>query len=222
MSPEIEEGEYELGNESDKVRFDIGDFIERNKVTLFLGLIGLCLVGFGVILIKNGAIPKSDDLEILETPTESETIVSKVVVDISGAVTNPGVYSFESDARIEDLLIAAGGVTETADLEWLEKSLNRAAKLIDGQKIFIPRIGESVAGVNNFAQLSESGGGVTSGAININSASQKELESLSGIGPVYAQNIIEHRPYSFIEELVSKGAIKQSLFEKIQDSISVY
>jgi len=57
---------------------------------------------------------------------------------------------------------------------------------------------------------------------NVNSANQSELEDLTGIGPVYAQSIIEHRPYSNVEELVSKGALKKSVFEKIKDSVTAY
>jgi len=58
--------------------------------------------------------------------------------------------------------------------------------------------------------------------MNINTVSLQTLDSLPGIGPVYAQNIIEHRPYSDVQELVSKGAIKQSLYDKIKNLISVY
>jgi len=124
------------------------------------------------------------------------------------------------------LLITAGGLSEKADRLWVEKNLNRAAKLIDGQKIYIPRADEqsnlttaknSVDNQTISTNLGSSGGG----AININTASQKELESLEGIGPVYAQNIIEHRPYSNTEELVSKDVLKKSLFEKIKNKISV-
>ncbi|HKC04714.1 MAG TPA: helix-hairpin-helix domain-containing protein, partial [Patescibacteria group bacterium] len=58
--------------------------------------------------------------------------------------------------------------------------------------------------------------------VNINTASLSQLDSLPGIGPTYAQNIIEQRPYSNTTELVSKGAIKQSLYDKIKDKISIY
>ena len=62
---------------------------------------------------------------------------------------------------------------------------------------------------------------IISGLININTASQSELEKLTGIGPVYAQKMIEHRPYSTKEELVSKGVISQKVLEKIKESISL-
>jgi competence protein ComEA len=58
--------------------------------------------------------------------------------------------------------------------------------------------------------------------ININSASAKELDSLPGIGPVYAQNIIDHRPYSTVDDLVSKKVVSAGLLNKIKDKISVY
>src|SRR3989344_1087747 len=64
--------------------------------------------------------------------------------------------------------------------------------------------------------------GVLDNLININTASQSELESLWGIGPVYAQNIIEQRPYSSVEELLTKKIIKQNVYDRVKDQISVY
>ena len=58
--------------------------------------------------------------------------------------------------------------------------------------------------------------------VNINTATLKELDTLPGIGPVYGQNIIEHRPYSTVEELLSKAVLKKNVYEKIKDKVSVY
>ena len=58
--------------------------------------------------------------------------------------------------------------------------------------------------------------------ININTASQKELESLWGIGPVYAQNIIEHRPYSKVDELIEKKILKTNVYDRNKDTLTVY
>ncbi|MHA2055880.1 MAG: ComEA family DNA-binding protein [Candidatus Hodarchaeales archaeon] len=56
----------------------------------------------------------------------------------------------------------------------------------------------------------------------MNTATLKELDSLPGIGPVYGQSIIEHRPYSTVEELLSKDALKKSTYEKVKDLVTVY
>ena len=151
----------------------------------------------------------------------------ELVVEISGAIEKPGVYKLSAGSRVEDLLIAGGGISADADRERMEKMVNRAAKLSDGQKIYIQSINEQTlgAGASNLdgAKVDQGVTVVGAGSLtNINSASQSELENLKGIGPVYAQSIIEHRPYSNVEELASKGALKQGVYEKIKDSVTAY
>jgi len=153
--------------------------------------------------------------------------VESIVVEIAGAVEKRGVFKLPQGSRVQDLLILAGGLSPDADRAWVEKHVNLAAKLNDGQKIYIPSKSEQSSqksAKNNPGEEehSESVMGSMQTLVNINTASQKELESLPGIGPVYAQKIIEQRPYSSIEELVSKKVLKPSLFEKIKDRISVY
>jgi len=152
---------------------------------------------------------------------------SEITAEISGEVINPGVYKLSSGSRVDDLLIASGGFSVNADRSWSDKYLNRAAKLTDGQKVFVPSINQqsdSLSAKNGIGDQSVSSVNLTDSntLVNINTASLDDLDSLLGIGQVYGQNIIEHRPYSTLEELVSKGAVKQSLFNKIQDKITLY
>jgi len=149
------------------------------------------------------------------------------VIEVSGAVETPGVYKLSTNARVEDALIAAGGISADADRNWMEKTLNRAAKITDGQKIYIPRINEQTGGAsaNNatgYQSTSSVGGSDFANTVNVNTASQKELESLWGIGPVTAQNIIEQRPYSTIEELLNKKILKTNVYETNINKLSVY
>lgn len=128
---------------------------------------------------------------------------------------------------MEDLLTVSGGFSAGADRNWTDQYLNRAAKLTDGQKIYIPSVnkqsGTSSAKTSGGNQtISSNFTGQGSGLVNINTGSTSDIDSLPGIGPVYAQSIVEHRPYSTTEELVSKGAIKQTLYEKIKDLVTVY
>ena len=137
------------------------------------------------------------------------------------------IIELPNDSRIDDLLIISGGVSVNADRIWMEKYINRAAKLIDGQKVFIPDISKQInneSANNNVGIKLDQGtfGSQTSGLININTSTLSELDKLPGIGPVYGQSIIEHRPYSTSEELVSKGAISKSVYEKIKNLISVF
>ena len=204
----------------------------RNRTLLFLAITGLVLLAGGIFYAKSAEIHKSGlnfsgtKVEVLNTEVAGGS-PKDIMAEISGAVQNPGVYKLTSGSRIDDLLLIAGGFSGRADREWSGKYLNRAAKIIDGQKVYIPKIGEQ--SVTLTAKTSGGDQTVSStfssdskGFININSASLSQLDSLPGIGPVYGQSIIEHRPYSTIEELVSKGAIKQSLFTKIKDLITIY
>jgi competence protein ComEA len=206
-------------------------FLQRHKTEAILTIVGLILVFLGLFFYYRGNLGGDSQVEIIsggETAGESS---QKVIVEVSGAVKNPGVYQFESGARVEDAIEKAGGITGEADSEWLEKVINRAAKLVDGQKIYIPKSNEVLGKQNvtlsakNLAGDQSISGGNFSGKekmININTATLAELDSLPGIGQVYGQSIIDHRPYSSIEELVSKGAIKKSVFEKIRDYVVVY
>ena len=208
--------------EGQKIKFNFEDFIFRNKIAVAILLVGVVLLGAGVIVSKQ--FVSSDKVEVLQGTTEAQEPPPEIVVEVAGQVVNPGVYKFAQGVRIDDVLIAAGGLSATADRPWIDKNLNRAAKLTDGAKIYIPSINQqstssSASGVGGVQTVSSPRG---SGLVNINSASQSELEELPGIGPVYAQSIIEHRPYSTIEELLSSGALKKSTYEKLKDSVSTF
>lgn len=199
---------------------NLDSFLASNRYVIITSLLGLTLIGAGVFYVRSGGLSSQTKVEVLSGSTEAQNM--DFVVEVVGAVEKPGVYTLSGENRVEDALVAAGGLSADADREWVEKTLNRAAKVTDGQKIFIPRVGETAPLRQGFEGQGEVSGVSVNGLININSASLKELDSLPGIGPVYGQNIIDHRPYSAVEELVSKGAIKQSVYEKIKDKISVY
>lgn len=136
------------------------------------------------------------------------------------------MYTFAAGDRISTALEKAGGYTDEADTEWVSRTINRAAKLTDGMKLYIKSVGEQSDGES--ANKSSGVYGVSDeevegqkGMVSVNTASQKELETLSGIGQSYAQKIIDHRPYSALEELVTKGAIGQKLLDKIKDQLSL-
>lgn len=195
------------------------------KLIVFI-LLGLILITFGVLIYKTDLFSNGDKVEVLNDVTESQKGSFEIVVEISGAIEKPGVYKMKNGDRIEDLLIASGGLSLGADRDWVTRNVNRAAKLVDGQKIYIYHSDELNANKDTPIKLDQGVLGVSNknsnGLLNINTASQSELENLDGIGRVYALNIIEHRPYSDTKELVSKDIISQKLFEKIENEISVY
>lgn len=219
------------------------EFLIKNSKLLVFSLVGLILIGLGVISFKTNMFASGDKVEVLNSNTENNTgpdmHQSDIIVEISGAVEKEGVYKLPNDSRVNDLIISAGGISVDADRDWITKNINKAAKLIDGQKVYIYSSNETQyhsgeVSAKKTGGYPPAGGQVKldqpvlgvssqniSNLVNINTASQSELEKLSGIGPVYATNIIEHRPYSTVEELVSKGAISKKVFEKIKNSISL-
>lgn len=188
--------------------------LEKFKIPLSLSLIGVVLIIGGIFY--SGPSSKSRPEEY---PKESIVGIQKQIsIDVSGAVTKPGVYKLDSTSRVEDALKAAGGISEAANKDYVSKYLNMAQRLQDGMKIYVPFEGE--VGV-------QSSGGFVAGAssqtqVNINSATQSELEALPGIGPVTAAKIISGRPYQKIDDLLNQKIVSKSTFEKIKDSIVVY
>ena len=145
-----------------------------------------------------------------------------IFVDVSGAVEKPQVVEVPYDSRVKDVLIAAGGLTPKADRNYVSKSINLAQKVQDGTKIYVPAQGEMVS--VSAPQVSGNSGqlGIQGNLININEASESELDSLPGVGPVTAQKIISGRPYQEVSELVSKKIVNQSVFDKIRDKVAAY
>lgn len=177
----------------------------------------LCTAGFifltyGLVsLIGASAKPG----EIIIDSQESDKNESKISVDVEGAVMRPGLYNLPSSSRVKDALVAAGGVAQEADRDWLAKKVNLAAKLTDGGKIYILKVGEEPI------SSGDSIGITVQGAININTADSATLDTLPGVGKVTSEKIIGNRPYSSIEDLVSKKVIGSSAFEKLKDKITV-
>lgn len=208
-------------------------FIEENRVSLIFALLGLLSVGMGLFFYKDGLMEGSSDVEIIGA-SETEVAASTVIVEVSGAVSQPGVYEMENGSRINDLILMAGGLQDNADGEYLDKIVNRAAKLSDGQKIYIPSVneqsdmGSANSSTGGSGSLSGNGqnilgsGDTQTKRVNVNTASKSELENLWGIGPVTAQNIIDQRPYSSVEELLVKKILKNNVFERNKDLLSVY
>ena len=188
---------------------EVKNWFETRQLEVGIALVGLILVGSGVFWWKTGG-NETDRVEILSATSEATaSSQAKIVVDIEGAVEKPGVYEMDFGARIDEALLVAGGVTTDADTKWIEMNLNRAGKLTDGMKIFIP----DKTNATNTTYKSDK--------ININTASQGELEGLPGIGPVTAVKIISGRLYGNTDELLSKKIVGQKVFDQIKDLISL-
>lgn len=195
-------------------------------------VIGMALVIVAVIAFCGGNLYQEWRAEgegltlVQEDATAGETAAGsaapenasgEVVVHVAGAVSSPGVYTLPADSRVDDAVRAAGA-TADADLS----QLNLAQKLADGQKITVPAAGETPAPVDNAAPSDSSQSGAL---ININTATQEELETLPSIGEVRAQAIIayreEHGGFRTTDELMEVSGIGEKIFADIAPHITV-
>lgn len=202
-----------------------GPFLQRiwktYKVPLILGTISLLAILFSAALLVKSTITSEPVTFSSESASPSAEAKGSIAVDIEGAVNKPGVYNLIKGARVEEALRAAGGFSEEADVETIAKTLNRAAILSDGAKIFIPKAGGSFNVVNNIVRRESQPTVLGENFVNVNTASETELDFLPGVGPATAAKIISGRPYQTLEELVTKKAVGQSLFLKIKDRLTL-
>jgi competence protein ComEA len=191
------------------------------KMQGLLVVVGVCLMGFGLLQMRE--TDRNSAVVVVEEVDEEEESEKLVVVDVGGAVGQPGVYSLAAGSRVADAIAEAQGMDGDADLVYVNKILNQAEEVKDGMKIYIPTQAESQSGNDNLPMTNDKQSGVAGAAtININTASQKELESLWGIGEARAKAIIENRPYSKIEEIKEKAKVPGNVYERIEKEISVY
>ncbi|MBS9334918.1 helix-hairpin-helix domain-containing protein [Fructobacillus sp. M1-13] len=157
----------------------------------------------------------------------NEKMKSSVKVDVKGAVKKPGLYVLSADARLADAIEKAGGLTAEADAN----ALNLAQLLEDGMAVYVLKVGETApeiknAGTHPGGGVSASQGtaaeGASAGKIHLNAASQKELESLTGVGPKKAEQIIAYReehPFQSVDELKEISGIGPKRFEQLKDQV---
>src|SRR3989344_5532042 len=150
---------------------------------------------------------------------------NKISVDLSGAVEKSDVYEVSSGARLKDILILAGGLSQDADRQFFSKNFNLARLLKDQEKIYIPTEEEIQGGEIQNTQNSFSDPAVdvlgASNKVNINSGSMDQLDTLPGVGKVTAGKIIQNRPYASIDDLLNKKIVGKSVFEKIKDLVQL-
>jgi len=206
------------------------NFSNQEKISIIILLI-VIIIGGGIILYKNmnseanftinraSNIPEDNPVMQIEVPP--------VIVHITGAVKNPGVYQLSSTDRIVDAVKIAGGETEEANLDLI----NLAALLKDGQKIIVPykiynETGEEI-NKNTFSNMENGYSSSVSNStkVNINIADTNILKTLPGIGPVLSERIMEYRNqnglFGVIDDIKNVSGIAEKKYEGIKDLICV-
>jgi competence protein ComEA len=160
-------------------------------------------------------LPASSDDPALTSP-------ATIVVDVQGAVAEPGIRALPGGSRVADAIAAAGGYGTDADLAAASATINLAQPLVDGAQVRVPRIGDQVAAggpPDGAGDGGPGGGGGGSTAIDLNTATPEELEALPGIGPVTVQKIVAgrtERPFASLEDAVERGILNRGQLEDIQ------
>ncbi|MFP4020626.1 MAG: helix-hairpin-helix domain-containing protein [Halanaerobium sp.] len=210
--------------------------LKNNSKSIFILIVFLSLAFlfyYNQDVKQNEVLNSNSDLNLLANNNSSNTEKkeTEIIVHLSGAVKNAGVYKLRENDRLVDLIKAAGGLNKNADLA----QINLAESLFDGQKLVIPEIididqssvnldksnieAESQLLNNTYVADSDSN------IVNINQAPQSELEKLSGIGPAKAAAVIKYREENGIfkkkEDLLEVSGIGEKTLENIRDEIAL-
>ena len=174
-------------------------------------------------LAQEVAQSETSSEKVVETSTSSSELADFIIVDVKGAVKKAGIYELKAGSRIHDAIQQAGGLLDTAD----NKSINLAQKLTDEAVVYVAAEGEETSPVTGTA----SAGGATSagqdvaGKVNLNKASEAELQTISGIGQKRAQDIIAYREstggFKTVDDLKNVSGIGAKTLEKLKDYVTV-
>ena len=206
--------------------------LENNQKIIRVAIIAmLILAALFLFLFRTG---NHDEKEMIKpnesnTQTSIQTDVSTdvIIVDVAGEVQNPSVIELPTESRINDAIIAAGGLTDDADIS----QINRAAILSDGEKIFIPTkpnpAAVTSAPINggSIPNAATGGGKTGNSPININYASAEELQKVPGIGPVTSDKIIQYRTdhglFRKLDEIKKVSGIGDKTYAKMKPYICI-
>lgn len=216
--------------------------IKLKKEQIIVGglLIVLLGIGIGYILFENpvseklaaGLVKddpkgielnsnKNNSLEMADDGINKKKDSKMIMVYITGSIKNPGVYNLKEGARLIDLVKKAGGDIEGTDLT----KINLAAVIQDGEKIYIPAIGEKKSSMIYSGAETNAIFNSQSDKININQAKKERLEELSGIGPSKAGAIIKYRQengaFESVKEITEVSGIGPGTFSKIEEEITI-
>lgn len=240
------DGNFPLGEAPGRAgRFSQSDWKEVLRERLSLGVVSpsrLIAIAVGLLVLAAGAyfllrpapapvvvpralpvsVTSSSAAEVAEESTgASSSSGPEILVHAAGAVRNPGVYRFLGEARVVDLMYAAGGAIAETDLG----RVNLASPLSDGVRVFFPFAGEEPPRVITGGEVGKEMKQEASGPIDLNSASVAALQQLPGVGPVTAAAIVEYRSehglFTSVEGLLEVGGIGPAKLEQLSSHVVV-
>ena len=210
--------------------------IKQYKLALVIALIGVVIAGFMMLqreqkqenniqqLMEQTSYSSSSTTEKSEQRSESDQgdkNEGMVTVDVKGAVKKPGVYQLKSSSRVYDALVKAGGMTDEADL----KSINQAQKLVDEAVVYVAKVGENVVDVTTNTSASTATSQAKAGLVNLNTATEADFQTISGIGQKRAQDIIAYREangkFKSVDDLKNVTGIGAKTLEKLKEYVTV-
>lgn len=194
--------------------------LSRAELIALVAVVGVTVAGAGFWYVRSLPAPvqvrSGPSGALVAAPTASALPATVILVDVAGWVRRPGVYEFAEGVRVIDAIDAAGGARPGAVLS----SLNLAAPLVDGTQVLVPKESQSAPTTET-----ETGTSGATGLVNVNSATNAELETLPGIGEVIAQAIVDHRtengPFTSVEQLVDVSGIGDATLENIRELVTV-
>lgn len=206
--------------------------LESPKKLLIVGAVVLVVLGIvGYLQLQTPSaltVEKAEHAAAEDASSDASPVVSSgIMVDVSGAVKTPGMYTLTmEDPRVNDAVQAAGGLTENADTQ----SINLAQKIQDGEKVYIPKVGDAsatTASAPASASSNETSGADTSraGLVNINTATVEQLQTLPGVGEATAKAIVKDREqngkFKSKQDLMRVSGIGEKKYAKLEGSICV-
>jgi competence protein ComEA len=208
-------------------------FGDRPVIIGIVSVVVSCVLVTGLLagILSGRARPNDSSTSaapmLFDPPSTTTTMPPQVMVHVLGAVRSPGVYQLSLGSRVADAIAAAGGVGDDVDIE----RVNLAAALLDGQRVYITRRGQPSApdlASDPVPTVSGDSGGSATGApalVNLNSATEQELESLPGVGPSTAAAIIELRRrvgrFSSVDQLLDARGIGDAKLAALRDFVRV-
>lgn len=188
-------------------------------------VVGLAVAGVAVLRSGSPAPPPELSLPMASASSSggsapgatATTVGAVVVVHAAGAVGRPGLYRLATGSRVDDVISAAGGLAPDADAD----RINLAAPVTDGERVYVPKVGEAVP-----ADAAGPSSSSPSGPIDLNTATESQLDALPGVGPATAKAIVDERArrggrFRSVDDLLDVRGIGPAKLEEIRPLVTV-